>query len=208
MFFSHLQLLWKVRPHLVFRHKVYEIALSEVLATQMDVTEAQLVWIVQIWPMFELYKFDPCLNCTNLTHVWIVQIWPMFELYKFDPCLNRTNLTHVWIVQIWPMFELYKFDPFSPHSGSIPRELVHSYAWGCLWVVTVCCNTVGQHGRAFCRPHAYTVNEQSKMATSDLRRTDSPDWRHFRESHVTDGEPETAVSASLQKIKSIKNQHN
>ena len=36
---------------------------------------------------------------------------------------------------------------------------------------------------------------------------DSPDWRHFRESHVTDGEPETAVSASLQKIKSIKNQH-
>ena len=37
-------------------------------------------------------------------------------------------------------------------------------------------------------------------------RTDSPDWRHFRESHVTDGEPETAVSASLQKIKSIKNQ--
>ena len=33
-----------------------------------------------------------------------------------------------------------------------------------------------------------------------------PDWRHFRESHVTDGVPETAVSASLQKIKSIKNQ--
>ena len=38
------------------------------------------------------------------------------------------------------------------------------------------------------------------MATAD-----SPDWRHFRESHVTDGEPETVVSASLQKIKSIKN---
>ena len=36
-------------------------------------------------------------------------------------------------------------------------------------------------------------------------RTDSPDWRHFHESHVTDGEPETVVSASLQKIKSIKN---
>ena len=27
--------------HSVFRHKVYEIALSEVLATQMGVTEAQ-----------------------------------------------------------------------------------------------------------------------------------------------------------------------
>ena len=57
--------------------------------------------------------------------------------------------------------------------------------------------------KAFCRPHAYTFNEQSKMAT----RTDSPDWRHFREGHVTYGEPETAVSASLQKLKSIKNQH-
>ena len=33
------------------------------------------------------------------------------------------------------------------------------------------------------------------------------DSRHFRESQVTDGEPETAVSACLQKIKSIKN-HN
>ncbi len=43
-------------------------------------------------------------------------------------------------------FELYKFDPFSPPSGSIPRELVHSYALGCLWVVTVCCNTAGRHG--------------------------------------------------------------
>ena len=47
--------LWN-KPHLVFRHKVYEIALSEVLATQMGVSEAQhqsqLVWIVQIWPIF------------------------------------------------------------------------------------------------------------------------------------------------------------
>ena len=43
--------LYKLRfevPHLVFRHKVYEIALSEVLATQMGVTEMQLVCIVQI----------------------------------------------------------------------------------------------------------------------------------------------------------------
>ena len=30
-------------------------------------------------------------------------------------------------------------------------------------------------------------------------------WRHFRESHVTNGEPETVISASLQKIKLIKN---
>ena len=32
---------FEAKPHLVFRHKVYEIALSEVLATQMGVTEAQ-----------------------------------------------------------------------------------------------------------------------------------------------------------------------
>ena len=38
------------------------------------------------------------------------------------------------------------------------------------------------------------------MATTPTPQTD---W----ESHVTDGEHETAVLASLQKIKSIKNQH-
>ena len=43
-------------------------------------------------------------------------------------------------------FEMHKFDPFSPHSRSILRDLVHSYVLGCLWVVTVCCNTVGRRG--------------------------------------------------------------
>ena len=43
------------------------------------------------------------------------------------------------------------------------------------------------------------------MATALTPQTDSPDWRHFQESHMTDVEPETVVSASLQKIKSIKN---
>ena len=66
---------FEANPHLVFRHKFYEIALSEVLATQMGVTEAQ----------------------------------------------HQVS-----------SFELYKFDPFSPHSESIPRELVLSYALGCL----------------------------------------------------------------------------
>ena len=36
-----LQIPLRSKPHLVFRHNVYEIALSEVLATQMGVTEAQ-----------------------------------------------------------------------------------------------------------------------------------------------------------------------
>ena len=43
--------LWS-KPHLVFRHKVYKIALSEVLTTQMGVTEVQQ---------------SARLNCTNLT---------------------------------------------------------------------------------------------------------------------------------------------
>ena len=53
--------LWS-KPHLVFYHKVYKIALSEVLATQMGVTEAQpqsqLIWIVQIWPIFASQRVD------------------------------------------------------------------------------------------------------------------------------------------------------
>ena len=56
--------------------------------------------------------------------------------------------------------------------------------------------------RAFCRPHAYSFSEQSKMTTTLTPQTDV-----ISESHVTDGEPETAVSANKQKIKSIKNQH-
>ena len=55
--------------------------------------------------------------------------------------------------------------------------------------------------RAFCRPNAYTFNEQSKMATALTPQTDVTS-----ESHVTDGDPETVVTVSLQKIKSIKNQ--
>ena len=57
-----LQILLWSKSHLIFRHKVYEIALSEVLTAQMGVTEAQhksqLVWIVQIWPVFALQRVD------------------------------------------------------------------------------------------------------------------------------------------------------
>ena len=59
-------------------------------------------------------------------------------------------LTEVLATQIGVMrrskkvssFELYKL---LPHCGSIARELVHCYTWGCLQIVTVCGNTVGQH---------------------------------------------------------------
>ena len=53
--------LWS-KPHVVLHHKVYKIALSEVLATQMGMTEvqgqSQLVWIVQIWPIFASQRVD------------------------------------------------------------------------------------------------------------------------------------------------------
>ena len=39
------------------------------------------------------------------------------------------------------------------------------------------------------------------MATAQTPQIDATSWK----SHVTDGEPETVVSASLQKKKSIKN---
>ena len=68
-FFSKSVTLWTAlqiplwsKPHLVFRHKVYKIALSEMLATQMGVTEvqhqSQLIWIVQIWPIFASQRVD------------------------------------------------------------------------------------------------------------------------------------------------------
>ena len=114
--------LWS-KPHLVFCHKVYEIALSQVLATQMGVTEAQ-------------------------------------------------------------------------------HKIQHSYALGSLWVVTVCYNTVGWHGRAFCQPYAYIFDEQSKMATALTPQTDVT----FEKVTWLMENP-GQVSASLQKMKSIKNQH-
>ena len=49
-----LQILLLSKPLLVFRHKVYKIALSEVLATQMCVTGAA--------------SKSAHLNCSNLTH--------------------------------------------------------------------------------------------------------------------------------------------
>ena len=87
-FFSKLVTLWTTlqislwsKPHLVFRHKVYEIALSKELTTQMGVTEAQhqsqFIWIVQIWPIFVVtvgrFHGNSC----------IVMLWVSCELLQF-----------------------------------------------------------------------------------------------------------------------------
>ena len=125
--------------------------------------------------------------------------WAWCGTARKSACLNCINL----ILFHLTAGQLCRFDPFLPHSGSIPRELVHSYALGSLWVVTICCNTVGRHGRAFCRPHAYTFNEQTKMSTALTPQTDVTS-----EKVTWLMENLRQVSASLQKIKSIKNQHN
>ena len=65
----------------------------------------------------------------------------------------KITLTEVLATQMGVMrrskkvssFELYKLNPLSPHCGSIARELVHYYTWGCLQIVTVHSNTVGPH---------------------------------------------------------------
>ena len=75
-------------------------------------------------------------------------IW--YSAIKFTKSHTAKCSLHKWVwlrhsIKV-NSFELYKFDPFSPHSRSIPQELMYSYALGCLWIVTVCCNTVGRHG--------------------------------------------------------------
>ena len=93
-FFSKLVTLWTAlqipfwsKSHLVFRHKVYEIALSKVLATQM-------AWL---WHSIKVSSF----NCTNLTRFFLT-----VGQFHWNSCI-------VILVS-------------------------------CLWVVTICCNTVWQ----------------------------------------------------------------
>ena len=52
-----------------------------------------------------------------------------------------TQMGVMWRSKKVNSFELYKLNPLSPHCGSIARELVHCYAWGCLRIVTVRGNT-------------------------------------------------------------------
>ena len=105
----------------------------------------------QIHPWrFELEFFPSRLHCGQLYKFRFEAnpIW--YSAIKFTKPHSAKCSLHKWVwlrrcIKV-TSFELYKFDPFSPHSVSILRKLVHSYALGCLWVVTVCCNTVGRHG--------------------------------------------------------------
>ena len=91
-------LLWS-KPHLVFRHKVYEIANGR------DWSAASK---------------SACLNCTNWTH--------------FHLTMGRSH-GNSCIAMLWVAWELLQI-------------LQHSMV------------------RAFCRLHAYTFNEQCKIATA------------------------------------------
>ena len=133
--------LWS-KTHLVFRHKVYEIALSEVLATQMGVTEAQ--------------------HKSQL--VWIVQIWPILASQRVDIAGTRALLCFGLLVSCYSLMQYNR------------------PAWLSFLLTT--------------RIHIQWL--QSKKATALTPRLTS-----LPKSHVTDEESETAVSASLQKIKSI-----
>ena len=78
-----LQILLWSKPHLVYRHKVYEIAFSEVLATQMGVTEAQhqgqFVWIVQVWPIFASQRVDSAGTCAYLRFGLLVICYSLLQ---------------------------------------------------------------------------------------------------------------------------------
>ena len=50
----------------------------------------------------------------------------------------RRSSQFVWTAQILPIFASQRVDSAGTRA--------YSYALGCLWVVTVCCNTVGRHG--------------------------------------------------------------
>ena len=146
--------------------------------------DSNWIFFASCLPCGQPYKF-----CCEANPIW-------YSTIKFTKLHSAKCSLHKWAwlrcsIKV-SLFELYKFDPFSPHSGSVPWELVHSYALGCLWVVTVCCNTAGQLGRAFCWPHAYTFNEQSKKAAALTPQTDvtsekSRDWCRTQDSSL--GQP-------------------
>ena len=64
---------------------------------------------------------QPYIFCFEANPIW-------YPAIKFMKSHSAKRSLHKWAWLRRSLFELYKFDPFSPHSGSILRELVHSYA--------------------------------------------------------------------------------
>ena len=71
------------------------------------------------------YPVDSPSNCFEANPIWYSNI-KFMKSHSVKCSLHKWAwLRHSFKVS---SFELSKFDPFLPHSGSIPRELVHSYA--------------------------------------------------------------------------------
>ena len=101
-----------------------------------------------------------------------IPLWSKPHLVFRYKVRNRTHLSArytngqhqsqlVWNVQIWPI------------SASHFRELVYGYVLGCLWVVTVCCNTAGhllgsQSSPAPLRPDT-TFKNKGKVQSKSTR---------------------------------------
>ena len=132
---------------------------------------------------------------------------PMLLMYLFhgvcEIAFTEVLATHMGMMRRSKKvssFELYKFNPLLPHCGSIARELMHCYTWGCLRIVTVRDNILGRHSLTFLSTtHIHSLLKNLRWQPHWLPRLTS-----FWESHVTNENPRL-VSASLQKRKSIKN---
>ena len=98
----------------------------------------------------QLYQFEPVRQDFERVpeHRVSFKVNPMRYSMGFAKSHSPKCSLHKWSLRRSKkvsLFELYKFNPLSPYCGSIARELVHCYTWGCLRIVTVRGNTVGWH---------------------------------------------------------------
>ena len=99
---------------------------------------------------FKLDFFSKSVTLWTALHILILsKLHLVFHHKVYEITRSKVLATQMGMTEAQHQSQLtwmVQFDPFLPHSRSILQELVHSYALGCLWVVTVCCNTVGWHG--------------------------------------------------------------
>ena len=112
--------LWS-KSHLVFRHKVYKIALSEMPATQMGATEAQrqsqLVWTAQIWMFFASQRVDSPGTRASLCSGLLVSCYGLLQHSRparFELFVDHTH-THLMNNLRWQPHWL-------PRLMSLPRK--------------------------------------------------------------------------------------
>ena len=55
-------------------------------------TNIRIVFLVQIYVLYFLYKYTYCISCTNICIVFLVQIYVLYFLYKYTYCISCTNI--------------------------------------------------------------------------------------------------------------------